>query len=116
MQTPQLDCLVCHVTGGLATTPFLAAGFVATTAWRTTPAPGVQVSVYNATLATAFSAYTDTNGYFWINLPNGGATGTFCAGVRQTTEVHMPQTETTYDCQSSTCHGAAGGASVIHYP
>ena len=111
-QTPTTDCLTCHVTGGAAV-PFLAAGFVATAANGTTGAANVQVGVYNATLATSYIASTDANGFFWMNPPNGGATGTFCGGVRSATqETDMPTTQTTYDCQSSSCHGA----NPIHSP
>jgi hypothetical protein len=110
-QQPNTDCLGCHVTGGNGT-PFLAAGFVATAANGTTGAPDVEVAVFNATLKQAFSAHTDPDGFFWINPPNGGATGTFCAGARQQNQQVMPQTETNYDCQTAACHGG----NPIHYP
>jgi len=110
-QTPTLDCMAaCHAAGG-AGGQFLFAGFVATAAAGTTGAAGVEVRAYNGT--TGYSAYTDTNGYFWMLPPTTLPTGPFNMGARNaaTTDL-MPTSQTTIDCQS--CHGGATG--VIHVP
>jgi hypothetical protein len=115
-QTPTLDCLTCHVTGG-AGVPFLGAGFVATAAGGTTGAADVEVRVY-ATGGTpgGYSAHTDANGYFWINPPLGGTTGPYNAGARNETDMQMmPTSQTVSDCQSSSCHGG-GTVGNIHLP
>ncbi len=114
-QTPTLDCLTCHVTGGPGS-PFLAAGFVATAAGGTTGAADVEVRAY-ATGGTpaGYSAHTDANGYFWINPPLGGTTGPYNAGARNGTSTQMmPTSQTGSDCQSSSCHGGSQGN--IHLP
>jgi hypothetical protein len=115
-QTPTLDCLSCHVTGG-AGVPFLAAGFVATTAGGTTGAADVEVRVYaNGGSAAGYSANSDANGYFWINPPLGGTTGPYNAGARNASATQiMPTSQTASDCQNASCHG---GSTVgnIHLP
>jgi hypothetical protein len=110
-QTPTLDCMAaCHAAGG-AGGQFLFAGFVATTAGGTTGAAGVEVRAYNGT--TGYSAYTDTNGYFWMLPPTTLPNGPFNMGARNATTTDlMPSSQTTIDCQS--CHG--GGTGVIHVP
>jgi hypothetical protein len=115
--TPTLDCMAtCHVAGGTAP-PYLAAGFVATTPGGTTGASNVEVRVYAAGSDAGISAYTDVNGYFWINPPIGGLTGPYNAGVRggTGTPTIMPAAQTTIDCQSSSCHGGTADGN-IHCP
>jgi hypothetical protein len=121
---PTLDCMTatsCHGAGG-AGGPFLAAGFVATTAGGTTGAPDVEVRVYanGATSTPGYSVHTDSAGYFWIQQP-AGTLGPFNAGVRAGPAGTMPMimpaqqgaaTDATLDCQTTTCHGGATG--VIH--
>jgi hypothetical protein len=113
-QTTTLDCLGCHVTGG-AGVPFLAAGWVASAANGTTGAADVEVGVYSTGTSSAYSAHTDTDGFFWINPPNGGAAGPYYGGVRQATEVDMPTTQAVSDCNSASCHGGATPG-PLHYP
>ena len=112
-QTSGTPCLGCHVTGGSGA-PFLAAGFVATSAGGTTGASDVEVRVYaQGGTAAGYSAHTDTDGFFWINPPVGGTTGPYQAGARDgTTTQLMPAAQTAADCQS--CH--AGATGVIHLP
>jgi hypothetical protein len=110
-QQPTTDCLGCH--GPNATVPFLAAGWVATTANGTTGAADVEVRVFATGAAAAFSAHTDTDGFFWINPPASGATGPYQAGARNATATNlMTAQQSTGDCQS--CHAAAQGP--IHVP
>jgi hypothetical protein len=101
----------CHAAGG-GGGQFVMAGFVATAAGGTTGAAGVEVRILAGT--TGYSAYTDTNGYFWLLPAAAGApTGSFNGGARNATTTNlMPNAQTAYDCQS--CH--AGGTGVIHVP
>jgi hypothetical protein len=101
----------CHAAGG-AGGQFVMAGFVATAAGGTTGASGVEVRILAGT--TGYSAYTDANGYFWLSAPATGApTGSFNGGARNATATQiMPSAQTTYDCQSSACHGTT----VLHLP
>ena len=112
-QSPTTPCLSCHVTGGPGA-PFLAAGFVATSAGGTTGAGDVEVRVYaQGGTAAGYSAHTDSDGFFWINPPNGGTTGPYQGGVRNgTTTLLMPAAQSAANCQS--CH--AGATGVIHLP
>ncbi len=113
-QTPSLDCGTCHTATGVGGA-FLAAGFVSSAAGSTTPAAGVEVRV--SVGGTGLSAYTDTNGFFWILPPVTAPTGPMSAGIRGPggTPTLMPNTQTTpVDCQSTSCHG--GTAGNIHYP
>jgi hypothetical protein len=112
VQTPTLDCMAsCHAAGG-AGGQFLFAGFMATAANGTTGAAGVEVRAYNGT--AGFSAYTDTNGYFWMLPPVTLPTGPFNMGARNATTTNlMPAAQTTIDCQNSGCHG---GGNPIHVP
>jgi hypothetical protein len=110
-QSATTPCLGCHTTGGSGA-PFLAAGFVATAAGGTTGAGDVEVRVYaQGGTAAGYSAHTDSDGFFWINPPNGGTTGPYQAGVRDGTTTHlMPAAQASANCQ--TCH--AGSTGVIH--
>jgi hypothetical protein len=111
---PTMDCMTasCHGTGG-AGGAFLFAGFVATTAGGTTGAPGIEVRVYDNGAGKGYSAYTDTNGYFWMLPPNGGTTGPYNAGIRCATGTGlMTAQQTAIDCDNSSCHG--GGQGNIH--
>jgi hypothetical protein len=113
--TPTTDCMTCHVTGGTAS-PFLAAGFVASTPGGTTGAANVEVRVYAQGSDAGVSGYTDSNGYFWINPPIGGLTGPYNAALRNATSMTpMPAAQTTIDCQSSSCHGGTADGN-IHFP
>jgi hypothetical protein len=110
-QTPTLDCMsACHAAGGPGG-QFLFAGWVATQASGTVGAAGVEIRAYNGT--TGLSAYSDTNGYFWMLPPNTVPTGPFNMGARNATTTNlMPGAQATIDCQS--CHGGATGP--IHVP
>ena len=106
-QTPITDCLTCHVqANGIGAPPFLAAGYVGGV-----DGGCVEVRVYagGGTSPAGYSAWTDTNGYFWINPPVTPVGGPYNAAARNANGVQFMTEAAALDCQTAGCHGGAQG-------
>jgi hypothetical protein len=97
-------CLDCH--NILHDAPFLVGGTVFLDHERSAPAPGVEVRIVDASDGSAFSAYTDEDGNFWVSRSSPVPKGPFLIGVRNgEVERHMPLAQRSLNCNLAACHG-----------
>lgn len=113
----KVDCLSsgCHGAGG-AGPRFAAGGTVFTSAAGTTPAAQVEVRLRDGA-GKAVSAYTDTNGNFFVRAADAAAlVFPVQAGARNTASTRaMSASIANGACNSAACHGGAA-TGVIHVP
>jgi len=111
-QTPGMDCLTCHGSGGPGI-QFLAAGYVSSGAGSTNGASDAEVRVWSATSQAGASAHSDADGFFWIKPTGSNIAAPFQVGVRNATATKlMPVDASGGSCNGSSCHG--GGQGPVH--
>lgn len=112
--SPDLMCLTCHATGGLAT-PAAFAGFVRA---KDSNGPAAAADVVVVTNGQRVATKTGPDGYFWLAATAAKLGPDARAAVRDTQgrTAEMSQTLANGACTSTACHGTTNAAGLVVVP